>query len=207
MPQLGKVFAAENILSNEIKNYGYSNKGLVATNASYFWDGRGDNPCLPFVINKGNILLDIQNIDYNKRMYGTLGVDKNGELKTYEFSKNDYAKNMSSKKKMIDDGVRNDFAYTVTIIDPNGNITNSNSSNTRTIICQVDINNFVLYSGSSLTFARIGQELKNTYNCQSAYNLDGGGLSKLYYKTANMSSAKKLFGGDRNIPDMLYFSE
>ena len=53
---------------------------------------------------------------------------------------------------------------------------------------------------------QVAVELKNTFGCKVAYNLDGGGSRKLYYKTSS-SSVKKIFGGSRAIPDMMYFVE
>lgn len=209
LPKLGTAYSADTLLSKEISSYGYQNKGLVATNASYFWDGWGDSPGLPFIINKGKIIRDIQNINYNRTIYGTLGVTKDGNLKTYSFSKNDYAKNQASKQELLNDGVRNVFAYTLVLIKPDGTygVKPGNDKNDRTILCQVDENNFVIYSGDTLNFIDILKKLKTTYECKVAYNLDGGGSRKLYYKTGSMSSPKKLYGGSRNIPDMLYFVE
>ena len=109
---------------------------------------------------------------------------------------------------MLDDGVRNDFAYATMPISEDGNLsTSTNDRNNRTILCQVNKNNFVIYSGGSLATASIAKELKNTFGCRVAYNLDGGGSRKLYYKTGSMSSAKRVFSGSRAVADMMYFVE
>ena len=207
LPQLGTSFSGDVLLSKEISQYGYQRKGLIATNASYFWAGWGETPGLPFLVNKGKIIRDIQNIDYGKPVYGTLGITKDGLLKTYTFYKNSYSKNLVSRQELLNDGVRSVFAYTVTVIGPDGKVTTGTDRNDRTIICQVDENNFVLYSGSSLSFGEIGRNLKNIYGCKLSYNLDGGGSRKLYYKTGSMSSPTAIYTGGRKIPDMLYFVE
>ena len=205
--ELGTAFDAEVLLGKEITTYGYQNKGLVAVNGSYFWAGWGDSPALPFIINKGKIVRDIENKTYTGVIYGALGIDKNSHIKTYTFSKDYYNKNSSTKQAIINDGVRSIFSYTLTLIDANGKLINNSDRNGRTVICQVDENNYVLYSGGSLSFTEIARELKSTYNCKLAYNLDGGGSRKLYYKTGSMKEIKKVFGGDRKVPDMLYFVE
>ena len=207
LPKLGTVYKAEELLSKEINQYNYQNKGLVATNASFFWDGWGDYPCTPFIMNKGNIILDIENKNYNKKVYSVLGMTKEGVFKHYHFNENTYTMNMKSRQTMIDDGVRNSFTFSGTVINPNGGISSSNRKNNLTIICQVDENNFVIYSGSRLTVFQAGKKLKNTFNCRAAYNLDGGGSRKLYYKTNTMLEPVKVFGGNRAIPDMMYFVE
>ncbi len=207
LPKLGTAYAAESLLSQEISKYGYQKKGLVATNGGFFWDGWGDSPCVPFILNKGKIIRDIENKDYKKRVYGVLGMTKDSQLKTYSFTANDYSRNSKSKQEMLDDGVRNSFSFAGTVISKEGKVTTSSDKNNRTVLCQIDENNFVIYSGGELTFGQIGRAFKDKYNCKVAYNFDGGGSRKLYYKTGSMSEAKKVFGGSRAVPDMMYFVE
>ena len=204
LPQLGKAFSAETLLNSEINKYGYQKKGLVATNASFFWDGWGDSPCQPFLLNKGKIIRDIENKKY-PRVYNTVAMTKEGLLKRYVFNKN-YSNNQMVKQQMLDDGVRNNFSFATMQIDTNGNVTSSTGKNNRTVLCQINKNNFVIYSGGSLKDNRIGSELKNSFGCKVAYNLDGGGSRKLYYKK-NTSTITKRHGGTRQIPDMMYFVE
>ncbi len=205
LPQLGKAFSAESLLQHEINTYGYKNKGLVATNASFFWAGWGDSPAIPLLFNKGKVIRDIENKKY-PTVYGTFGMTQEGKLKSYSLSGNNYSKNKSTKAEMIKDGIRNNFSYATMPISENGTVSSSNDRNNRTILCQINTNNFIIYSGGSLTFHQIAVELKNTFGCKVAYNLDGGGSRKLYYKTSS-SSVKKIFGGSRAIPDMMYFVE
>ena len=75
----------------------------------------------------------------------------------------------------------------------------------RTVICQVNRNNYVLVSGSGVP-EKIAYDVNRMAGRASCYNLDGGGSRKLYYKTQNSSIIKR-FGGGRAIPDMLYFVE
>ena len=169
-------------------------------------DGWGDKPCSPFVISEGKILRDIENKKYS-RVYSSFGMTKDGYLKSYSFSANSYSQNLSTRSELLSDGVRSNFTYVYRIIDDNGNIINDRGLNRRTVLCQVNRNNFVIYSGGSLRFNQIGSELKNKYGCKVAYNLDGGGSRKLFYKTSSMASPKKLFAGTRPVADMMYFVE
>lgn len=206
LPSLGDSFKAEDLLKKEINTYGYQQKGLVATNGSFFWAGWGNSPGIPFIINKGNIIRDIENKNYNKTVYGVLGINKDGLLRPYDFSSDDYTLNSKSKQEMLNEGVRNNFAYAITILDDDGSVHTGSETVNRTAICQVDKNNFVIYSGSE-SFNTIGNKFKNIFNCKVGYNLDGGGSRKLYYKTNVMSEAKKIYGGGRSVPDMMYFVE
>jgi uncharacterized protein YjdB len=207
LPSLGNVYSADNLLSKEINKYGYQKKGMVATNGSFFWAGWGDSPALPLIINKGRIIRDIDKNGYSgKNIHSTFGITKDGLIKTYKFYSHDYNLNLATKEEMLKDGIRNNFAYAVDVIDSKGNVTTDLAKDKRTILCQIDENNFVIYSGSSLNFHQIGVELKNNFGCKSAYNLDGGGSRKLYYK-GSTNTLTKITGGDRYIPDMMYFVE
>ncbi len=205
-PKFGTAYKGETNLNSLIATHSYQNKGLVATNGSFFLDGWGDKPCSPFVISEGKILRDIENKKYSK-VYSSFGMTKDGYLKSYSFSGNSYSQNLSTRSELLSDGVRSNFTYVYKIIDDNGNIINDRGLNRRTVLCQVNRNNFVIYSGSSLRFNQIGSELKNKYGCKVAYNLDGGGSRKLFYKTSSMASPKKLFAGTRPVADMMYFVE
>ena len=205
LPQLGKAFSAENLLSYEVNTYGYGSKGLVATNGGFFWDGWGDSPCSVFIINKGKILRDLGST--NKRQYGVFGITKDGEIKTYGFSAGDSSGNQKAKQELINDGVRSTFTMVGTIISRDGTMsTETGGTNNRTVLCEINKNNFVIYSGGSLPFGGIASELKNTYGCVMAVNLDGGGSRKLYYKVGSGAITKR-FGGSRAVPDMMYFVE
>ena len=95
-----------------------------------------------------------------------------GKLKSYSLSGNNYSKNKSTKAEMIKDGIRNNFSYATMPISENGTVSSSNDRNNRTILCQINTNNFIIYSGGSLTFHQIAVELKNTFGCKVAYNLE-----------------------------------
>ena len=211
IPSFGTERTAEVILSHEISTYGYQKKGLVATNGSFFWAGWGGSPGIPYVINKGKVLRDVENKKYSNNIYGTVGITKDGILKMYSgFSSTNYNANIKVRDEMKKDGIRNNFAYAVSPIGNDGSLLSPDSgrdSTNRTVVCQVNKNNFVLYSGSGLSLYGIGRELKNQYGCVRAANLDGGGSRKLYYKTGSMSSATKRFGGGRAIADMFYIVE
>ena len=215
-PKYGNRYPQKEILETEIKKYNYQNKGLVATNSSPFWDGWGDSPCVPFVMNKGNIIRDIKNTEYDKKIYVNIGITEKGDLKEYKFTKKDYAHNQKVKQNIIKDGVKNTFASFAAILKEDGKLSGSNTTcdtsnpNTycfnKTILCQVDRNNFIIFSGGkSLSYLGIAYKLRDDFNCKVAYAYDGGASNSLYYKTKS-KTPQMIFNG-QNVPDMMYFVE
>lgn len=179
-----KRLPAETILNNEIQSNGYQSKCMVAINASFF--SYSDNsPVSPVVINKGKIVKN------KGKASGCIGVDNTNTLIECSFQ---------DANSIYNRGVRNTFG----ISSVAGSDTSGAKAN-RTQICQIDANNFVLFSGDG-TVGGAAQITKSVTGCSKSYNLDGGGSRKLYYKTQS-GSVTKIFGGDRTIPDMLYFAE
>lgn len=206
MPKIGKRYKSSDILSKEIKKYGYQKKGLIATNGSAFWDSWGEYPTSPFMINKGNVVRDITGKKYPKS-YPTVGITKDGILKLYPgFNSKSSAEDSKKKQKMLSDGVRNNFTVFNEILKPDGSILKSNIRIKYTALCQVNENNFVIYSGESLTLSETATKFKKSFDCRVAYRFDGGDSTTLYYKTGSMSSAKSIYYG-RELPDMMYFVE
>ena len=177
--------SAEEILNNEINNYGYQNKCLVAANASFFNMSSG-NVLSNIVINRGRI---IKNTGYAS----CLGVTKNGKLKEY------VNQPISS---LINDGVMSTFGHSNSLSPRNYKDVDKTN---RTVICQVNKNNFILVSGNGVP-EKIAYDVNRMTGGASCFNLDGGGSRKLYYKTQNSPIIKR-FGGSRKIPDMIYFVE
>jgi uncharacterized protein YjdB len=207
LPKLGTRYKAEYILSSEIKKYNYQNKGLVATNGSAFWDKWGEYPTTQFIINKGNIVRNFKKNETYPWSYGSVGITKDGLLKLYHgFNASTYEENANKRQKMLDDGIRNNFTVFNELLSPEGKLLNSTIKVKYTALCQVDENNFIIYSGESLTFGETGKRFKDKFNCRVGYRFDGGGSTTLFYKTGSMSTPTSIRSG-RDLPDMMYFVE
>ena len=177
--------SAEQILGNEISANGYQNKCLIAINSSFFSYSTG-SPVGGVVINKGKIVKDKGNAS------GCIGVNSSSKLVECSHK---------PASEIASQGIRNTFV----ISSPAGH-NNSGPTASRTQICQIDTNNFVLYSGSG-TVGGCANVTQSVTGCDYSYNLDGGGSRKMYYKTQSSSSVTRVFGGSRELPDMLYFVE
>lgn len=179
------VAKAETILKNEIKANGYSKKCMIAVNASFFDMNTGQ-------IN-GGVAIHKGKIAKDKGVSATalIGINKKGNLTKYA---------KKTAKEILNDGVRNTF-----VASSLARIDNTTLKTNRTQICQYDKNNFVILSGTG-TVKGPARQIEEFTGCKDTYNLDGGGSRKLYYKTQS-TVVTKLFGGGRELPDMLYFVE
>ncbi len=213
-PKLGKVVDPETIISNEIKNKKYDGKGLIVINASPFYDGWGNSPATPLIINDGKFIRDIKNTKYPSA-YNIIGVTSNGVIKQYSLSKTSYNNNIKTKNKLIKDGVNNSFAIMSRILTPTRKLGSNITCNTenpqiyccnKTVLCQIDNNNYVIVSGGKeFTYTGVAKVLRESFKCKYAYAFDGGSSSSLYYKK-NTSKVNRVRKG-QNVPDMLYFVE
>ena len=190
-------------VNNEITKYGYNTKGIIAVNGSFSWSS---DPGIRVVINRGEIVRSL-NKD-NGPKYSSLGIRSNGELKGYDTGAN-------LESEMVKDGVLNNWAivgYTTT--NWTGYISGQNGGAARTQICQIDKNNFILLNiiNSKGTSYPKGWKIMHDYfpNCVFAANLDGGGSTRMYYKTNTMSTMAKIYESydtNRANVDALYFVE
>ena len=162
-------------------------KCLVATNASLFEYG---TPLGGVVIHDSKVIKNTGNT------IAVMGITKDSELKAFVRQPAD---------DLVKAGVVNTFVVSHTITP--GISDGTKTSAHRTQICQIDKNNFAIISGNGTTNSE-ATKLHNATGgrCKQVFNLDGGGSRKLYYQTRGSGLIKR-FGGDRTIPDVLYFAE
>ena len=128
----------------------------------------------------------------------------------------DRKSNSASEKKAwantVIGTVRNTFTFASPLVE-NGQastVTTSmpspGSALNRQAICQIDKNNFLLITGSSLT----RQDMINimlSAKCQTGTNFDGGGSIALLFKSKNSTSIETIVGNGRALTEVGYFSE
>ena len=93
-------------------------------------------------------------------------------------------------------------------IDENRKVKKELKSNPRTAIAQIDINNYLFVVSDGRTEESRGLTLFelatfiNQFNVQTAYNLDGGGSTTLYFnnQVINKPSSKS----ERSVSDIIY---
>lgn len=187
------------ILNQEISMMGYQSKGMIATNGSFTISGRSNTPV---IVTKGTIT---NNENYSAHyQYGTLTLGSDGMLKMISTADVTNARNWVTSV-----GARNTWAITH-FEQSNWNGGQDGGANYRTSLCQIDKNNFVLYTGYSLGIHDYMKELHDLFGCKTVINLDGGGSTGMYYKTKSMTQIGTVFQrkvDNRSIADMLYFVE
>lgn len=219
--KIGSLANASTILNKEISSKGYSKKGLVAFNASAFV-GNGFNSDYPSVYNgssvspivilDGKVLRNSTNkaIPESRASRKTYGLTRSGYLSYYSYTANGIAQNQAVAQQVINDGVRYTFAFTPVLISY-GSISTSSSgtNNMRQALCQIDANNFAIYtstsSSDSPSHLQVAQRLQ-AIGCRTAFALDGSESVSGYYKT-NSSSVKTIRSSSRSVADIIYFVE
>lgn len=174
-----------------------SNGGIIGINGSAFDYGTGNPSPKGMCIKNGRIYADYAT------SYITMAVKSDGTMYTPRVS--------STGNMLLKAGVKDTYNFGPILINngvPQPAIAETNKYYPRSAVGMVKPNEYVIvvtntgnYSGLNHTdLVRIFQ----TYNCQYAYNLDGGGSATLYFNGKVMN---KLIGGtQRPCADFLYFT-
>ena len=210
-------------------NPSYSSKGFITINASAMvsssygknapanWFGTSQ---IPLILNDGKVIRDSSNekisVDGDYIIYG---LKSNGDLAYYRFTLGSNSAEKEANRNLFNqiknDGVLYTFGFNPVLVSNKTVVASSNSPNIRQAICQVDKNNFIIVTNTNSTSNRdVGfgyrslGELFVSLNCKTAFNLDGGGSTCLYYQKPNSNYVKvnTTYEG-RGLSDMIYFIE
>ena len=217
------------IINNDITKYNYQDKIIVGMNGSGFYSiGAWEPYCSSSCIKKYNKTseggLAIADGQVLRNWYQDNMVDKSRNDAVYTISKegnldvypntNSYSE--SERKELFDGiiskGYRNTWMFRPVIM-MNGQVTTGNvlgsflnASAQRSILCQVDRNNFVIFTSVWSHNIKDLKKILTNLNCKTAINLDGGGSTSLLFKSKT-GKLEKITGGSRSIVDTLYFVE
>ena len=180
------------------------NNAILAVNGDYY----GANST-GYVIRNGVVYRDTVREDSSN---GDLAIYKDGSFKViYE--------DQISAEQLVNDGVVNLLAFGPALVD-NGEIavgTNTEvgqamASNPRTAIGMIDENHYIIVVSDGRTSESEGlslyqlAEVMKSYGAKTAYNLDGGGSSTLYFNGQVIN--KPTTGGnkisERAVSDIVY---
>ena len=215
------------LLSQAVSTYGLTNKALVGFNASGFYlkdtyDSASVNKYPAFdktsvgtiVITNGKVVRNAYTKAY--KTWYIAGVDSSNTLRIFTDKAGTSDSELATKKTwadgVVNSGIRNTFTFAGPLV-LNGQATSSTTSFpssssklNRQAICQVDANNFVLITGTSLNRQDLINIMLNL-KCQTGTNLDGGGSIALLYKKAGSNEIKKVIGDSRSLTEVGYFSD
>ncbi|KXT85789.1 phosphodiester glycosidase family protein [Streptococcus panodentis] len=181
-----------------------NNNAILAVNGDYY----GANST-GYVIRNGVVYRDTVREDASN---GDLAIYKDGSFKiVYE--------NETSADQLVADGVVNLLAFGPSLVE-NGEITvstnsevgQSMSSNPRTAIGIIDENHYIIVVSDGRTSESEGlslyqlAEVMKSYGATTAYNLDGGGSSTLYFngQVINKPTTNGNTISERSVSDIVY---
>lgn len=181
-----------------------ANNAILAVNGDYY----GANST-GYVIKNGVIYRDTVRDDYEN---GDLAIFSDGHFEIiYE--------NEVTAQELLDKGIVNLLAFGPSLVE-NGEITvstssevgQSMSSNPRSAIGIIDENHYIIVVSDGRTSESAGlslyelAEVMQSYGVKTAYNLDGGGSSTLYFngQVINKPTTNGTIS-ERSVSDIVYF--
>lgn len=217
------------LLKGASDTYNLKNQFLLGFNASGFYlkdkyDAESVNKYSKYnktsvgtlVITNGKVIRNYY--DKSFKTWYIMGIDKNNQMRLFTDSKATTLSEINEKKvfsnTVINSGIRNTFTFAAPLIlngvraniktsmpDPNNNTLKGIQT-----ICQVNDNNFVLITSTSMK-RNDAIEKMLSLNCKTATNLDGGGSVALLYKDIGSNEVKVILGNNRSLTEVAYFSE
>ena len=181
-----------------------NNNAILAVNGDYY----GANTT-GYVIRNGGVYRDPVREDSSN---GDLAIYKDGSFKIiYE--------DQVSADQLVKDGVVNLLAFGPSlvengeiVVDTNSEVGQSMSSNPRTAIGIIDENHYIIIVSDGRTSESEGlslyqmAEIMKSYGVKTAYNLDGGGSSTLYFngQVINKPTTNGNTISERSVSDIVY---
>lgn len=181
-----------------------NNNAILAVNGDYY----GANTT-GYVIRNGVVYRDTVREDSSN---GDLAIYKDGSFKIiYE--------DQVSADELVKDGVVNLLAFGPSLVengeiavDTNSEVGQSMSSNPRTAIGIIDENHYIIIVSDGRTSESEGlslyqmAEIMKSYGVKTAYNLDGGGSSTLYFtgQVINKPTTNGNTISERSVSDIVY---
>ena len=181
-----------------------NNNAILAINGDYY----GANTT-GYVIRNGVVYRDTVREDSSN---GDLAIYKDGSFKiVYE--------DQVSADQLVKDGVVNLLAFGPSlvengeiVVDTNSEVGQSMSSNPRTAIGIIDENHYIIIVSDGRTSESEGlslyqlAEIMKSYSVKTAYNLDGGGSSTLYFngQVINKPTTNGNTISERSVSDIVY---
>lgn len=181
-----------------------NNNAILAVNGDYY----GANTT-GYVIRNGVVYRDTVREDSSN---GDLAIYKDGSFKIiYE--------DQVSADQLVKDGVVNLLAFGPAlvengeiVVDTNSEVGQSMSSNPRTAIGIIDENHYIIIVSDGRTSESEGlslyqmAEIMKSYGVETAYNLDGGGSSTLYFngQVINKPTTNGNTISERSVSDIVY---
>ncbi len=217
-PEYGKKrYTLATLFNYAISTHKLQDKAVLAFNASGFivedvWDTQCVNLYRPYnntsvgtiVITNGEVVRNFY--QYFCRNTVMSGVDKYHNFRMWhDVRQATPLDNKEVNQELVDAGIRNTLSFGPVLVSEGKKVGEGKNLAKRQALCQVNKNNFVLVTGSNLSFNML-QDILLANSCVNAVNLDGGGSTGLSYKGSS-GGVTKIYGGSRPLPEIAYFTE
>jgi uncharacterized repeat protein (TIGR02543 family) len=166
------------------------------------------------VITKGQIIRNWPSQDAvdKTRVLDLYGIDKDGTFRVFRgINAGTEESRTKLYKEIINTGIKNSVVWYVPII-LDGKVVgwaNSKNKNNITAFCQINKNNFVIFSCRNTVYNYLVPENFSALGCQNAVNFDGGGSVEILYKSKKDKTVNRLITSysDRENAEVYYFTE
>ena len=204
-PEYLKTALAQNTYGNNVTAKtsvtAANNNAILAINGDYYGANTTGYVIRNGVVYRNTVRKDASNGDLAIYKDGSFGI-------VYE--------NDVSAEDLVKNGVVNLLAFGPTLVEngqiavsSNSEVGQSMSSNPRTAIGMIDKNNYIIVVSDGLESAVLSlyelAEVMKSYGVKTAYNLDGGGSSTLYFngKVVNKPTTNGTIS-ERAVSDIVY---
>lgn len=206
-PSYLKTALAENTYGRNIKEttskIAEENQAILAINGDFY--GFRDTG---YVLRNGTLYRDTASEDADKQ---DLVIDENGDFSIIKEAE-------TNAKTLAEDGAQQILSFGPALVEngkvvvgENEEVSQSMASNPRTAIAQLEENHYLLVvsegrtdDSKGLSLSQLAEVLQD-HGAQTAYNLDGGGSSTMYF---NGKVVNQTVGGtgntERSVSDILY---
>ncbi len=166
------------------------------------------------VITKGKVIRNWPSssaIDKTQKL-DLYGIDPKGNFKVFiDVNAGNDETRKAKYQEIIDSGIKDTITWYVPIILDNKTVGWKNNKSTANItaFCQINRNNFVIFSARSAVNKHVVTDDFETLHCQNGVNFDGGGSVELLYKDRN-GEVVRIFESsydDRENAEIFYFTE
>lgn len=224
------LYKPMDLVNNDINNKKLQNKAIVGFNTSGFYlKGNYDSASVDkypaynktavgtIIINDGRLIRNA----YNKafKQWYIMGINKDNQMVIFEDNPASTELEINNKltwsQTVINSGIRNTFNFAGPVILNGKKLSTfsqsmpdplNKSKLALQLICQINDNNFALFTSSSEIREIAINEFLNI-GCKTATNLDGGGSIALFYKAKNATNFTRVIGANRALPEIGYFNE
>ena len=206
-PEYLKTALAQNTYGNNVTAKtsvtAANNNAILTINGDYYGANTTGYVIRNGVVYRNTVRKDASNGDLAIYKDGSFGIVYENDVSAEDLVKNGVVNLLAFGPTLVENGQ--------TAVSSNSEVGQSMSSNPRTAIGMIDKNHYIIVVSDGLTSESAGlslyelAEVMKSYGLKTAYNLDGGGSSTLYFngKVVNKPTTNGTIS-ERAVSDIVY---